>query len=133
MGNFWYSPGAPSKRLTQRPQEQYHRGKGPPCLRSCRKGGRVGRAGQGNGENDHTDACQCKRAVEIRCSMMSAWKKRPGGCLGNCDKCNMRRGQKIKCACPIAIECSRSSFPSMWSLGEGRGGSSLSMAGTDPA
>lgn len=91
----------------------------PVCTAGEMEARHQGRARPGSRKNDHADACQHKRAVEIRCPMMNVWKERTRGCLGNRDKCSTRRGQKIQQAPPVAIEGSRSSFPSMWSLGDG--------------
>lgn len=92
---------------------------------------RQGRAaGRDSRENDHLNAYQHKRAVEIiRSSMTNVWKKRTCECLGNRDKRYMRRGQKIKRACPLATECSHSSFPSVWSPTGGWVGRGLSLNG----
>ena len=98
---------------------------------SWRKGGWAGWARQGNRENDHPDACQRKRAVEIRRSILSVWKKRPSGCLGNCDELQ-HEGRKSRTG-PVALNA-----PTQVAINVEAGGGeeltlSFSTAGTDPA
>ena len=91
---------------------------------SWRKGGWAAWAGQGNRENDHPDACQGKKAVEIRHSMMSVWKKRPSVCLGSCDELQHEKRAENQELVPL-LSMLPPRLPSMWRLGGG-GGEELS-------
>lgn len=66
----------------------------------------AGQGKAGSRENDHPDACQHRRVVKIRCQIMKVWKERAPGCLGNHNRCGIRRGQKIKPALSVTIKCS---------------------------